>query len=106
VNVKISSLLLVLAVLTCAGCASSTVSRVKLATPEEVRGYKFLGTITVTHPFGGIAKNMSYEAALTEALEKAEQMGATHFVPDKDSEAHFLGFSETVRGNAYRAPGQ
>jgi D-serine dehydratase len=65
-----------------------------------------VGTVTTTHPFGGVFKNMSYEAALTEALKKAEQLGATHFVLDKNSEAHFLGYSETVRGNAYRAPGR
>jgi len=47
---------------------------------------------------------MSYEAAVSDALKKAEKMGATHFVLDENSRAHFLGFSETVRGNAYRAP--
>jgi len=84
------------------GC--STVSSVKLASADEVKGYTFLGTITTTHPFGGVFKNMSYEAAVSDALKKAEKMGATHFVLDENSRAHFLGFSETVRGNAYRAP--
>lgn len=97
-----SSLSLVMCFALISGC--STVSTVKLARAEEVRGYTFLGTITTTHPLGGVFKNMSYEGAVSEALKKAEQMGATHFVLDENSKAHFLGFSETVRGNAYRAP--
>ena len=95
-------MLLVTCCVLISGC--STVSSVKLASADEVKGYTFLGTITTTHPFGGVFKNMSYEAAVSDALKKAEKMGATHFVLDENSRAHFLGFSETVRGNAYRAP--
>ena len=85
-----------------AGCTS--VSTVKLSKADEVKGYTFLGTVTTTHAFGGVFKNMSYEAALGNALKKAQQMGATDFVVDENSAAHFAGFSETVRGSAYKAP--
>jgi hypothetical protein len=82
------------------GC--TTTSRVAIAKAEDVKGYPSMGSVRSTFPFGGLFKNLTYSIALDNALEKAEKMGATHFVPDEGSGPAFFAISETASGTAYR----
>jgi len=84
------------------GCTTSNC--VSVARPDEVKGFSAMGSIKSTVPFGGLFRNLTYQAALDNCLKKAESMGATHFVPDPDSGATFLSLSETAHGTAYRKP--
>lgn len=84
------------------GC--TTANRVTMARPEDVKGYKPMGSIKSTVPLGGLFRHMTYQAALNNCLQKAEAMGATHFVPDEDSGPSFLSLTETAHGTAYMRP--
>lgn len=84
------------------GC--TTISKVAIARPDEVKNFDSIGSIRSTYPLGGLFKNFTYSMALNSALNKAAKMGATHFVLDPDSSPVFFAISETASGTAYRQP--
>ena len=89
-----------------AGCATALTqqgSMIKLASAEEVKGFKYLGVVEGTSSQTGIAKESGYRNALNEAMNKAAALGATHLVLDQNSQSRYWTMSEIVRGEAYRS---
>jgi|SRR5215831_12428157 len=89
------------------GCATTLSPRAAMVrvvnNREEVRGYKFLGTVTGSSVMTGVMKEAGFESALNEILEKAARLGATHVYIDPKYEAHYWATSQHVRGETYRA---
>jgi hypothetical protein len=91
-----------------AGCATQLSTRAAMVrvvnAREEVRGYKFLGTVTGSSLMTGVMQQAGFENAMNEVLEKAARLGATHVYVDPKYESRYWTTSEHVRGEAYRAP--
>jgi hypothetical protein len=89
------------------GCATQLSSRAAMVrvvnAREEVRGYKFLGTVTGSSLMTGVMQQAGFESAMNEVLEKAARLGATHVYIDPKYESSYWTTSEHVRGEAYRA---
>lgn len=77
---------------------------VKRSTPEEVRGYIYLGTVTGSSPMTGVMRNEGFQSALNAAFNQAAKRGATNIVIDPSSEPYYWSTSEVVRAEAYKKP--
>jgi hypothetical protein len=64
-------------------------ARIKISTPEEVRGFEYLGMVEGSSTLSGIARESGFRNAVNEALNKAASMGATHLVLDKNCSATY-----------------
>ena len=86
-----------------AGCAA-TPSREALAVHDAdasgIAGCKFVGYVTGTSGWGGIAADAGESNAQNEAREKAAKLGATDVV----WQTVRGGYSSSANGNAYRCP--
>jgi hypothetical protein len=95
---------LLLSALLLTGCAgiSSTGSRVETVSFPPPGG-RFVAAIQESSPLAGLFKDSSYQSALNKALNRAGQLGATHFVLDPDQGPRYWGVNQTVRGRAYKS---
>jgi Domain of unknown function (DUF4156) len=103
---KLIALVLLAIGLIAAGCSTGLTqqgSMIKIASHEEVKGYKYLGVVEGSSVLTGVAEDSGYRNALNEAMNKAAALGATHLVLDEKSEPHYWRTSEVVRGEAYRS---
>lgn len=80
------------------GCSSATIqTKIKDADINMVQSCKFAGSVSGTSGFGGLAASHGVMNAKKEALQQAEQLGATHIVWVNIS----AGMAPYVSGNAY-----
>ena len=65
------------------GCASRLSEQgllVKEATAEQVKNCEFLGTVTASSGWGGLAANAGMQSVVNQLKNKAGQLGSTHIV--------------------------
>lgn len=94
-----------LAVALLAGCATSrspAALTVQEADANMVAGCTYLGDVTGTSGWGGLAASTGIENAKNQALERAAKKGATHVVWNSIAG----GWGPSVSGKAYRCPGK
>ncbi len=101
-----NAIALIALVVFAAGCATDLTQRgkmIKLATADEVKGYKYLGVVEASSALTGMARESGFRNALNEAMNKAAALGATHLVLDEKSQPRYWVTSIIVRGEAYRS---
>ena len=84
----------------CATSRSAAANRVQEADSNMVAGCTFLGEVSGTSGWGGLAASTGIENAKNQALEQAAKKGATHVVWN----ALAGGWGPSVSGKAYRCP--
>ena len=85
------------------GCAtgrSATATRIQEADSNMVAGCTYLGEVSGTSGWGGLAASTGIENAKNQALEQAAKKGATHVMWNNLAG----GWGPSVSGKAYRCP--
>lgn len=85
------------------GCAtgrSPAATRIQEADSNMVAGCTYLGEVSGTSGWGGLAASTGIENAKNQALDQAAKKGATHVVWNNLAG----GWSPSVSGKAYRCP--
>ena len=84
----------------CATSRSQAAMRVQEADASVVAGCTFLGEVSGTSGWGGLAASTGIENAKNQALDQAAKKGATHVVWN----ALAGGWGPSASGKAYRCP--
>lgn len=95
------------AVLLIGGCSTTMTQRasmVRLATPEDVKTFKFLGRVQGSSSLTGVSRQTGYANAKNELLDNAAALGATHVVMIGDKGPVYWTFSQRLEGEAYASP--
>lgn len=90
-----------LLLLVMAGCSSARPSSVRVVSEKEVAGMALVGDVHGFSGWYGLFGAAGYQNARNDALEQAEQLGATHVVLDPQV-ANYGGTQ--VNGKAYKSP--
>ena len=73
-------------------------------TRDEVKGYKFLGTVTGSSLMTGVMQQAGFESAMNEVLRRpGARLGCNACLYRSRYESSYWTTSEHVRGEAYRA---
>jgi hypothetical protein len=99
--VKAGILLAALSLAACAVTPSREVAAVRDATERTVINCQFVGDVTGTSGWGGLAASAGIANAQNEAREKAAELGATSIVWTSLANG---GRLPSVSGEAYRCP--
>jgi len=86
----------------CATVMTKEAARIKIATPEEVKGFEYLGMVEGSSSLSGIYRESGFRNSVNEALNKAAAIGATHLVLDKSCSATYWASGQYVRAEAYK----
>jgi hypothetical protein len=87
----------------CATEMSAAGAKVRIVRAHDVVGYEFVGQVTGSSMLGGEARQLGFQNALNDMLDKAGAMGATHVVITYNPGPVYWTWSQTVRGEAYKA---
>jgi uncharacterized lipoprotein len=101
---SLAAVILVVVVPLLAACSTSrsaAAQKVQEADSSMVAGCTFLGDVSGTSGWGGLAASTGIEYAKNQALDQAAKKGATHVVWNTLAG----GMSSSVSGKAYKCPG-